>query len=209
VLHEDKRRKINADVKDDWLSFASVQPLLLTLENSLRADAQESVGWIAADDGRMYHSLLKPLGKLLTTATIPETFPVQTQLGIDDAAHASKFSSLIGGIGTELYGIVTGCLTAMALAGGHEILWKPLNHVMLEACSDENRCEVRKAGISCLLSIIKILGEEYIVMLPVCLPVLSELLEDQDEEIVNMTKECIRRGEELFGESLDENLRWL
>lgn len=186
--------------------LSSIQPLLLALEYALRADAQENICWIAADEGRMYHSLLKPLGKLLT-ATIPETFPIETILSIQEAAYTTKFSSFVRGIGTLRYGSVIGCITALALAGGNEVLWKPLNHVILEACSHESRCEVRKAGISCLLSIIQELGEEYMVLLPECLPVLSELLEDQDEEIVDMAKECIRRGEELLGESLDENLR--
>ena len=206
IVREEKRRKINTDEKGDSSRFCSVQPLLLALENALRADAQESIGWIAADEGRMYHSLLKPLGKLLT-ATIPETLPIETDLSVQQAAHTTKFSSFVGGIGTELYGSVTGCLTALALAGANEVLWKPLNHVILEACSNESRCEVRKAGIGSLLSIIQALGEEYMVLLPECLPVLSELLEDQDEQIVHMAKECIKRGEELLGESLEENLR--
>ena len=45
------------------------------------------------------------------------------------------------------------------------------------------------------------------VLLPECLPVLSELLEDSDEEIAGMAKECVRQGEELLGESLEDSLR--
>ena len=44
------------------------------------------------------------------------------------------------------------------------------------------------------------------VLLPECLPVLSEMLEDEDE-IAGMAKECVRQGEELLGESLEDSLR--
>lgn len=103
------------------------------------------------------------------------------------------------------HGNVVGCLTALATAAGNEQLWKPLNFAVLEACGHK-RSEVRKAGISCLLSIIETIGEEYMVLLPECLPVLSELLEDE-EEIAGMAKECVRQGEELLGESLEDSLR--
>ena len=100
---------------------------------------------------------------------------------------------------------MVGCLTSLAAAAGNEQLWKPLNFAVLEACGHK-RSEVRKAGISCLLSIIETIGEEYMVLLPECLPVLSELLED-DDEIAGMAKECVRQGEELLGESLEDSLR--
>jgi len=115
---------------------------------------------------------------------------------------------LVRGQGTEEFGSVVGCLTALAAAAGNEQLWKPLNHALLEACAHESRPEVRKAGVGGLLSVVQTLGEEYMVLLPECLPILSELFEDDDEEIVALAKECVAAGEELLGESLDENLRW-
>lgn len=45
------------------------------------------------------------------------------------------------------------------------------------------------------------------VLLPECLPVLSELLEDSDEEIAGLAQDCVTLGEELLGESLEESLR--
>jgi U3 small nucleolar RNA-associated protein 10 len=45
------------------------------------------------------------------------------------------------------------------------------------------------------------------VLLPECLPVLSELLEDEDEDIAAIAKDCIALGEELLGESLEDSLR--
>jgi len=43
--------------------------------------------------------------------------------------------------------------------------------------------------------------------LPECLPVLSELLEDGDEDICALAKECVTLAEELIGESLEDSLR--
>jgi U3 small nucleolar RNA-associated protein 10 len=200
-LSREKRRKVSSAENDPLFSFFSVQPILLALEYSLKADAQDRNNWIVADEGRMYHMLLKPLSKLLL-ANIPDFFPVQSNLSQQDATISTRYRELVCGSGTEGYGSVIGCLTALALAGGNEVLWKPLNHAILEACSNEDRSEVRKAGIRSLLSIIQALGEEYMVLLPECLPVLSELLEDQDNEIVEMTRRCIQIGEELLGESL-------
>jgi U3 small nucleolar RNA-associated protein 10 len=118
----------------------------------------------------------------------------------------SAFQQLVHGTEGEP-GSVIGCLTALAAAAGNEQLWKPLNHAVLEACGNETRAEVRKGGICCLLSLINALGEEYMVLLPECLPVLSELLEDSDEEIAGLAQECVSIGEELLGESLQESLR--
>ena len=124
-----------------------------------------------------------------------------------DTQKSTPYEKLILGKGTDEYGNVISCVVALASAAGNEQLWKPLNHSLLEACGNEQRSEVRRAGIQALLSVIKTLGEEYMVLLPECLPVLSELLEDEDEEIIGLAKACIREGEELLGESLEESLR--
>merc|ERR1712238_118137 len=99
-------------------------------------------------------------------------------MGPEDSVSA--YERLVQGVGTEDYGSVVSCLTSLAAAAGNEQLWKPLNHMLLEACGNDRRSDVRKSGVKCLLSIIHTLGEEYMVLLPECLPVLSELLEDDD-----------------------------
>ena len=45
------------------------------------------------------------------------------------------------------------------------------------------------------------------VLLPECLPFLSELMEDASPEVVELTAETIRFIEELSGEKLDEYLQ--
>lgn len=148
--------------------------------------------------------ILNHLGKLLLSK-VPKELPLLSDLTSIEKASTSAYQQLVQGVGTLEHGNVVGCLTALATASGNEQLWKPLNFAVLEACGNK-RSEVRKAGISCLLSIIETIGEEYMVLLPECLPVLSELLEDE-EEIAGMAKECVRQGEDLLGESLEDSLR--
>ena len=61
--------------------------------------------------------------------------------------------------------------------------WKPLNHAVLKACGHEDQSEVHKVGVMTLLSIICTIGKEYMVLLLECLPMLLELLEDENEKI--------------------------
>jgi len=180
-----------------------IQPLLRCLECALRADAHEGGEWIRADDGRRYNSLVEPLGRLL-------------QLNVD-VGYVVPASKISGPISTPYNYIVHGddsgvgcvinCLVVLAAAVGNEQQWKILNREVLDACSNEERLEVKRAGIMCLLALMKSLGEEYMVLLPECLPVLSELLEDTDEEVAGLAQDCVGLGEELIGESLEENLR--
>ena len=105
------------------------------------------------------------------------------------------------GIGEE----VSACIVNLAAAGGSEILWKPLNHAVLEACSATNGT-VKKVGLSCLLQILQVIREEYLGILPECLPVLSEMLEDDSKEVVNLARQVVALAEEISGEPLDEFL---
>lgn len=201
-----KRRKVEeTDLSvDDANKVKLLQPLLLCLEYALKADAHEGGDWTRGDDNQRYNMILNHMGKLLL-AHIPKDVSFLSDLPRKDKTSTSTYQQIVQGVGTMEYGNVVGCLASLAAAAGNEQLWKPLNFAILEACGHK-RSEVRRAGISCLLSIIETIGEEYMVLLPECLPVISELLED-DEDIASMAKECVRQGEELLGESLEDSLR--
>ena len=170
----------------------------MCLETCIRADGHDGGEWIRADDGRRYNLLLEPLGQLLQ-CRLPDS-----QQGLVSGG-TEGYRALVQGVDSE-NGSVVGCLVALASAAGDEQLWKPLNYSVLQACGNDRRPEVRMAGVSCLLSLIRSLGEEYMVLLPECLPNLSELLEDSDEDIVGIAQECIQLSEELLGESLQDSL---
>jgi U3 small nucleolar RNA-associated protein 10 len=182
------------DMKYDQDSLQSLQALLLCLEVSLRSDAHDGGSWIREGESQRFNLLLKPLGKLL-----------QCRIQVE-ASSTTSYQTIVQGSNTDA-GSVVDCIVALASAAGGEQLWKPLNHSVLQACSNESRAEVRKAGVMCLLSLIRSIGEEYMVLVPECLPVLSELLEDSDEEIAGLAQDCISLSEELLGESLQESLR--
>ena len=188
---------------EDVDKIKPLQPLLLCLEYALKADAHEGGDWTRGDDNQRYNMILSHLGKLLL-AQVPKDVSIISDLTSKEQASTSAYQQLVQGVGTLEYGNVVGCVTSLAAAAGNEQLWKPLNFAVLEACGHK-RSEVRKAGISCLLSIIETVGEEYMVLLPECLPLLSELLED-DDEIAGIAKECIQLGEDLLGESLASSL---
>eukprot|EP00558_Chaetoceros_sp_UNC1202_P003352 CAMPEP_0197246386 /NCGR_PEP_ID=MMETSP1429-20130617/10845_1 /TAXON_ID=49237 /ORGANISM="Chaetoceros sp., Strain UNC1202" /LENGTH=386 /DNA_ID=CAMNT_0042707021 /DNA_START=293 /DNA_END=1453 /DNA_ORIENTATION=+ len=200
-----KRRKMEEPDMNISGATGPLQSLLLCLESSLKADAHEGGNWIRSDDGQRYRMILLPLTKLLN-ASVPQDCAIMPAL-VDESKQISPYDRLIQGDGTEDHGNIVSCLTALAAAAGNEQLWKPLNHALLEACGNERRPEVRKSGVKALLSITHTLGEEYMVLLPECLPVLSELLEDEYEDIVALAKECVQQGEELLGESLEDSLR--
>ena len=48
------------------------------------------------------------------------------------------------------------------------------------------------------------LGEDYLALLPECLPFISELLEDNNDDVVASTSELVRVIEGLSGEKLDD-----
>ena len=66
--------------------------------------------------------------------------------------------------------------------------------------------EVRWVSVCVLLETFKVVGEEYLAMLPESIAYLSELLEDEREEVVDVCKEVIGYVEELSGESLESYL---
>lgn len=177
----------------DHESLSSLIPLLSTVSTILRADAQDGGKW-TREHGR-YHALVEPLTKLLLSR-VPETFPCTS-------GDVTRYEYLVE---DNPRATVVGCLTSLALAAGDEQLWKPMNHAVLEACAIADRSEVRKAGVRCLLSLLRTLGEEYMVLLPECLPVLAELLEDENEIVAGLARDCVMTAEELLGESLEQNL---
>jgi U3 small nucleolar RNA-associated protein 10 len=50
-------------------------------------------------------------------------------------------------------------------------------------------------------------GDEYLMLLPECLPFLSELMEDSHRDVVAAASDTIKFIEELSGEKLDAYLQ--
>jgi len=66
---------------------------------------------------------------------------------------------------------------------------------------------VRLAAVKCERSLTERLGEEWLALLPEMLPVIAEVLEDDDEGVERETRAWIKGVEEVLGESLEGMLR--
>ena len=97
------------------------------------------------------------------------------------------------------------CVVALMQAVGKDILWKPLNHKVLLACRD-SRASVRLMAVNMLHALFSDLGEDYLALLPECLPFISELLEDESEEVTTRAKDTARLIEEISGENIESYL---
>lgn len=170
-----------------------VEKSLLCLQVSLRSDAHDGGRWIREGESHNFERLLNPLCKLLQSAYPPHSASTRT------------YERLVQGTDPQSASVVS-CIVSLALAAGDEQLWKPLNHRVLQAASCDTRAEVRKAGVKCLASLIRTIGEEYMIFVPECLPVLSELLEDTDQSVASLAKDCIALSEQFLGENLQYSL---
>ena len=192
---ETKRQRLGEGNRSTLPRFDTepVENALLCLQVSLRYDAHDGGRWIREDEARLYEKLLRPLSKLLQSACSP------------DAPSTTTYERLVQGVDPQSSSVVS-CIVSLAVAAGDEQLWKPLNHCVLRAASSETRAEVRKAGVQCLASLIRTIGEEYMIFIPECLPVLSELLEDSDGSIARLAQDCVTLSEEFLGEDLQHSL---
>ena len=226
IDHDATSSSSSSSVSPSIMSMRIVQPILAMLEHSLRADAYQGGQWTRGDNNEKFEQLLDPMGQLLfsrrdallkfpvpSDITDPYRYLIEGEgynnssssndnnmMEVDNTAIGATTSS--SGSGCS----VIGCLSALALVGGNEQLWKPLNQVIMEACGND-RYEVRRAGLLCLLQLIQSLGDEYIVLLPENLPLLSELLEDGNEDVARLARDVVTQAEELLGESLEDSLR--
>jgi U3 small nucleolar RNA-associated protein 10 len=64
----------------------------------------------------------------------------------------------------------------------------------------------RLAAVKTLRSLTERLGEEWLALLPEMLPYISELMEDDDEQVERETRLWVKQIEQVLGESLDDML---
>ncbi|KKY13464.1 putative ssu processome component [Diplodia seriata] len=98
-------------------------------------------------------------------------------------------------------------LTALAAAASHAAdHHKALNSAILHLMRDD-QAPVRLAAVRAQRALTDALGEEWLALLPEMLPFISELQEDDDEEVERETLRWIARIEEILGESLEGMLQ--
>lgn len=98
------------------------------------------------------------------------------------------------------------CVVELAVAADSQAHQKELNSGLLKHLRSENRA-VRLAAVKCEQALADRLGEEWLSMLHEMLPRISELQEDDDEEVERETHRWIVKIEGVLGESLDAMLQ--
>ena len=94
----------------------------------------------------------------------------------------------------------------LAAAADSQAHQKELNSALLK-CLKSERAAVRLAAVKCEQALTDRLGEEWLAMLHEMLPRISELQEDDDEEVERETHEWIVKIEGVLGEGLDAMLQ--
>lgn len=84
--------------------------------------------------------------------------------------------------------LVGPCLAQLALASGKDALWKAVASAVLMRTRSK-RAGVRVAALVSLRQCFQVVGEEFLALLPECLPFLSELLEVR-RNACNVTSAC-------------------
>lgn len=97
-------------------------------------------------------------------------------------------------------------IVELAAAADSQAHQKELNSGLLKHLKSEQRA-VRLAAVKCEQALTQRLGEEWLAMLHEMLPRISELQEDDDEEVERETHRWIVQIEGVLGESLDSMLQ--
>ncbi|KAI2637419.1 armadillo-type protein [Xylaria nigripes] len=127
----------------------------------------------------------------------PAHFSAVAPVLISQFAHAPSVD-----LTQELIPAIVGLATT---ADSHEHQ-KELNTSLLKNLHSE-RASVRLAVVKCQQGLTDKLGEEWLSMLPEMLPYISELQEDDDEDVERETNRWIVGIETVLGESLDAMLQ--
>ena len=88
-----------------------------------------------------------------------------------------------------------------------DAMWAKLNYeILLKTRSAD--WEVRLAALQVVEHMFESMRERYLVILNDTIPFLSELLEDEHEQIEQTAQSIVKQIESLTGESINDYLKW-
>lgn len=97
-------------------------------------------------------------------------------------------------------------ITELAVVTDSVTRRKEMNTFLLKYMRSD-RAAVRLAAVQTERALMERLGEEWLVLLPEMLPVISETLEDEDEAVEKEVQRWVVGIEEILGESLNSMLQ--
>ncbi|MEW5318749.1 MAG: hypothetical protein WDW38_009944 [Sanguina aurantia] len=184
----------SAEAEDAWVTRVRVVAALR------RCFQHDSVDFL---DPERFARILPSLAAQLDAEPPASLAPACTAACTPSNANASKPGQTV----VDPWGdSVVGCLSAMALATGSDLQWKPLNHAVLMQ-SRRGSPRTRRLALATVSLLVAQLREEYLVLLPETLPFLAELLEDIDVGVEAAAQGVVVALEEVSGEKLDQYLK--
>ncbi|XP_023023708.2 HEAT repeat containing 1 homolog l(2)k09022 [Leptinotarsa decemlineata] len=99
--------------------------------------------------------------------------------------------------------LLTPCIVHFAVAAADDSLWKQMNYQILLKMRN-NTPKIRLVALHCLTEIVKKLGEDFLPLLPETIPFLSELLEDEEEDVEKACQKAVQEMEKVLGEPLQK-----
>jgi len=93
------------------------------------------------------------------------------------------------------------CLSQLAVNVANEGLWKSLNHQVLQRTRSEFPL-VRRTAVQVLQALYEKVGEAFLALVPESLQHFSELLEDTDTVVENLTIKLLNTLEKWLGKDL-------
>ena len=119
---------------------------------------------------------------------------------------SALLSQLANAAQTELLTEVIPAIAELAVATDSPTHHKEMNNGILQHMRSESPA-VRLAAVQCERTLTERLGEEWLAMLPEILPLISEVLEDDDEAVEREAQRWVVGIEGILGESLNPMLQ--
>jgi U3 small nucleolar RNA-associated protein 10 len=92
-------------------------------------------------------------------------------------------------------------ISNLAVAANDDVMWKQLNYqILLKTRVDEP--SIRIFGLKVCVDVAKRLSDNFESLIPETIPFLSELMEDDNHEVVQFCQQSVRELESTLGESL-------
>jgi U3 small nucleolar RNA-associated protein 10 len=99
-----------------------------------------------------------------------------------------------------------GALLAVAVAGGSDVVWKPLHHALLMSTRGGS-VRAKLLALGAVSRLVAELREEYLMLLPEALPFIAELVEEGEVAVEAAAQGLIAQMEALSGERLEQYLK--
>lgn len=206
----------NGDQKGKMLRQQSVYSFLQTFFDNLKSIVTSYATYVLDDAVKILRTadLTDPTGRDLwkhVLGTLAKCFEHDQDDFWQSPAHFSAIAptlteQFLRAPSTDVSQDVIPAVVELAAAADSQTHQKELNSALLKHLKSEETA-VRLATVRCEQELTDRLGEEWLSMLHEMLPRISELQEDDDEEVERETHRWIVKIEAVLGESLDAMLQ--